>query len=492
MTSASQTTRSLLLAVIFVTLVPGTAYAEFPDPLNTDISSYFDSIRTDRDELYTFFHAMPKGGDIHIHLSGALPPEKLMAIATRHSLLVDPATGQLVDPATGQPSHYTPLQPLVPVASAYTNTTLSHFLVSQWSMAGFSFENQSGHDWFFSTFDLIDPVTYYDGELIASIRDQAASENIWYLELMTSQTNSDDVREIISQVPWDDNLSLLRDNLLRAGLADVCLKKVLIQETYDQISRDVSTPAGRNVTVRYTYEALRFSPPKEVFSDLLQAFEIANLSPIVEGVTLVGDEADPYSLQDYHEHMRMLAYLHRIYPDVSITLHAGELTPDIASSADIQDHIKQAITIGNASRIGHGVSIRYENDWEETLATMVASDIPVEILMTSNLQILGIPATNHPVLLFLDHDVPVILATDDPGVEGTTLTQEYVNFTMSNPDVSYEQIREINLNSIRYSFLPSPDREEMLADLDEDLKQYEQFVSGSSSGIPASGTALAA
>lgn len=492
MTSASQTTRSLLLAVILVTLVPGTGYAEFPDPLNTDVSSYFDSIRTDREALYTFFHTMPKGGGIHIHLSGALPPENLMAIAARHSLLVDPATGQLVDPATGQPSHYTPLQPLVPVASAYTNSTLAHFLVSQWSMAGFPFENQSGHDWFFSTFDLIDPVTSYNGELIASMRDQAAVENIWYLEVMTSQTNSDDVREIVNQVPWDENLSLLRSNLLDAGLAEVCLKKVLTQETYDQVSRDYATPAGRNVTVRYTYEALRFSPPKEVFSDLVQAFEIANLSPIVEGITLVGDESDSYSLNDYDEHMRMLAYLHGIYPDVAITLHAGELTPEIASSPDIKDHIFQAITIGNVSRIGHGVSIRYEEDWEETLATMAASDIPVEILMTSNLQILGIPGTDHPVSLYLDAGVPVILATDDPGVEGTVLTQEYVNFTMSNPDVSYVQIREINLNSIRYSFLPSPEREEMLAELEERLSQYERMVSARFSEIPASGAALAA
>jgi adenosine deaminase len=493
MISVSQTTQYvLLLIIILLTLIPCTSSAALQDPFNPDISPYFDSIREDRDELFSFFYGMPKGGDIHIHLSGAVPPEKLMAIAARHNLLVDPATGQLVDPATDQPSHYTPLQPLVPVASAYANATLSQYLVSKWSMTGFSYENLSGHDWFFNTFDLIDPVTYYDGELIASIRDLAACENIRYLELMTSQTNSDNVKEIVSTVAWDENLTLMRENLLSAGLADICRQKVLTQANYDQISREHATAAGRNVTVRYNYEALRFYPKKEVFSDLLQAFEIANQSPIIEGITLVGDEADPYSLDDYYEHMKMLAYFHSIYPHIPITLHAGELTPEIVPPVDIQNHIQQAITIANATRIGHGVSIRYEADWEESLAKMADFRIPVEILMTSNLQILRIHARDHPVSLYMEYDIPVILATDDPGVECTTLTQEYVNFTMSNPTVTYEQIREINQNSIRYSFLPAPEKEEMLAELNESLKQYERNIFARFLVVPAYGAGLAA
>jgi len=481
----------LFVIVCLFIFAPGPCYAITPDIQCPNISSYFDSIRSDRDELITFFNDMPKGGDIHIHLSGAIPPEKLMDIAACHDLLVDPATGQLVDPATDQPFNYTPLKPLVPVASAYTNATLFTYLVSKWSMAGFSFENQTGHDWFFSTFDLIDPVTYYDGELIADIRDQAAFENIRYLELMTSQTNSDKVWQIVNQVPWDDNLSLLRKNLLDAGLADVCKQKVQTLATYDQVSQKYATAEGRNVTVRYTYEALRFYPLKEVFSDLLQAFEVANQSTLIEGVTLVGDEADQHSLQDYDEHMKMVAYLHSVYPDVGITLHAGELTPELVPPVDIKDHISEAISTGNASRIGHGVSIRYERDGEKVLEKMNASHIPVEILLTSNLQILGIDTADHPVSLYLEHEVPVILATDDPGIEHTTLTQEFVNLTMNKPHVSYEQIREINLNSIRYSFLPQAEKDRMLAELNESLRQYEHVVLAGFAKSPACEATLA-
>jgi len=321
---------------------------------------------------------------------------------------------------------------------------------------------------------------YYDGELIACIRDLAAEENTHYLEIMTSQTNSDEVRQIVEGVPWNDNLTILRYNLLSAGLNEICMQKAEKQESYDRISRDHATPDGRNVTVRYNYEALRFYPPKEVFSDLLQAFEIANRSSIIQGITLVGDEADSYSIADYHKHMEMIAFLHSVYPNVSLTFHAGELTPLIGKKPDLVYHIADAINTCNASRIGHGVDISFETDHEKIMAGMAANNIPVEILLTSNQQILGINCSDHPVSMYLEHEVPVILATDDPGVEGTNLTQEYVNFTISHPSLSYEEIREINLNSIRYSFLPTEDKERIIDGLLQDMEEFEEsFTPGS-------------
>src|SRR5690606_34830080 len=122
-----------------------------------------------------------------------------------------------------------------------------------------------------------------------------------------------------------------------------------------------------------------------------------------------------------------------VYPDVHIELHAGELTKQIVGKKDLGFHISDAITTGNASRIGHGVAIKEEEGWENTLAIMREKDIPVEILLTSNEQILNISGPTHPVSVYLSHDVPVTLATDDPGVKYTNLTQEYVIFTLSHP-----------------------------------------------------------
>ncbi len=464
----------LLLLLLCIPALSAFGYADTPDIPATDINRYFETIREDETALSLFFDEMPKGGDTHIHLSGALPPQDLIAIAARHNLLVDPATAQLVDPATGQPAGYVPEQPLVPVSSAYTNTSLFDILVSRWSMAGFPYKEESGHDWFFATFDLIDPVTYYDGELIARVRDTAAAGNIRYLELMTSQTNSKEVDAILDRVFWNDNLTILRKELLDAGIREICQDKVQIQEEYDQISREHATPAGRNVTVRYIYEALRFLSEKEVFCDLLQAFEIADQSPLIVGISLVGEEADPDSLSDYHLHMQMIASLQQEYPNVSVSLHAGELTPALVPENDLEFHITDAIITGNASRISHGVSIMHETNREETLKRMAQSAIPIEILLSSNLQILGVKADEHPVFWYLASGVPVILSTDDPGVFGISLADEYVTLTISHPEITYEQVREINRNSIRYSLLSEKEKEEMLADLEADLVQFEQ------------------
>jgi len=443
---------------------------------STGVSTYFEIIRKNPDDLLIFFKKMPKGGDIHIHASGAMHPDDIINISVRHGLYVNPKDGQLVDLVTGQPYNYTDTQHLVPVSYAYNNSTLYSDLVRFWTMKDFPYTAQSGHDWFFNTFDLIDPVTYYDGDVIATLRDQAADENMLYLELMTSQTNGNDVRKVVSAVDWNDNLSQFRDDLLKAGLAEIVERKVAKHSSYDQISWELSHPDGKNVTTRYIYESLRFYPKKEVFTDLLQAFDIANKSPVISGITLVGDEADQYSTDDYHLHMEMIAYLHSVYPDVHIELHAGELTKQIVGKKDLGFHISDAITTGNASRIGHGVAIKEEEGWENTLQLMKEKDIPVEILLTSNEQILNINGPTHPVSEYLSHDVPVILASDDPGVEYTNLTQEYVIFTLNHPDVSYDEIREMNKNSIRYSFLSEEEKTDLLSRLENNLDMFEKEI----------------
>jgi len=265
---------------------------------------------------------MPKGGDIHIHASGAMHPDDIINKSVRHGLFVNQEDGQLVDLVTGQPYNYTGTYPLVPVSNALNNSDLYSDLVRFWTMKDFQFATQSGHDWFFNRFDLIDPVTYYDGDVFATIRDRAADENILYLELMTSQTNGDDVRKEISAVDWSENLSHMRYDLLQAGLAEICERNVAKHASYDQVSGELSNPDGNNVTTRYIYEALRIYPKNETFTDLLQAFEIASLSPVISGITLVWDEAAPYSSYDNHLHMEMIAFVHSVYPDVSVELHA--------------------------------------------------------------------------------------------------------------------------------------------------------------------------
>jgi adenosine deaminase len=477
-------TRLILIFILALTIccpVSSTTIADFINPLSPDhdivvVDRYFESVSSNPDEIRAFFYAMPKGGDLHTHLSGSVYAEDIIDIAARHNLVVDPATGQLFDPATGQPSGVQMPTSVVPVSAAYGNATLYNALVGYWSMRDYIMGNQSGHDQFFGTFDLIDPVTYYNGDVIATIRNRAADENIQYLELMTSQTDTEQVQEIVAAVDWDDNFSVLRKNFLDAGLDEILDQKVRTHEFYDRESWELASPAGKNVTVRYGYEALRFYPKKEVFASLLQAFEIANRSPVVVGINLVGDEAAYYSRTDYRLHMEMVSYLASVYPNVLVSHHAGELTPGLVPPEDLRFHIADAVFTGKASRIGHGVDILSEDNWNQTLAEMIKRDIPVEILLTSNEQILMISGDDHPISVYLDHQVPVVIATDDPGIERTDLSGEFVKLTLQHPELRYENIRAITINSIRYSYLPGVEKEQMLVQFKERLEQFERTI----------------
>jgi hypothetical protein len=56
------------------------------------------------------------------------------------------------------------------------------------------------------------------------------------------------------------------------------------------------------------------------------------------------------------------AYLHSVYPKVHISLHAGELAPGLVPPDGLSFHIREAVHLGHAERIGHGVDVMYERD----------------------------------------------------------------------------------------------------------------------------------
>lgn len=53
---------------------------------------FLDSIRADPARLHDFVRALPKGGDLHNHLSGAVSTETLIRFAVGDGLCIDTAT----------------------------------------------------------------------------------------------------------------------------------------------------------------------------------------------------------------------------------------------------------------------------------------------------------------------------------------------------------------------------------------------------------------
>src|SRR6185312_15611265 len=79
--------------------------------------------------------------------------------------------------------------------------------------------------------------------------------------------------------------------------------------------------AGCNVTVRYLYQVSRAVPPEQAFSQILTGFELAKIDPRVVGLNLVQPEDWYIAMRDFSLQMRMLGYLHGVYPKVHISLH---------------------------------------------------------------------------------------------------------------------------------------------------------------------------
>ncbi len=78
--------------------------------------------------------------------------------------------------------------------------------------------------------------------------------------------------------------------------------------------------------------------------------------------------------------------------------------------------IEKAITVGKASRIGHGVSIAFEPNVLELVKVMRKRNVSVEICLTSNAMLLGVHGKDHPFRFYRNQGIAVSLNTDDQGI----------------------------------------------------------------------------
>ena len=149
------------------------------------------------------------------------------------------------------------------------------------------------------------------------------------------------------------------------------------------------------VEVRYIWQVLRDLPPEQVFAQALLGFETAEASIDAKddtwvGINFVRPEDDYVAMRDYTMQMKMIGFLHSQYPNVHISLHAGELAPGLVPPEGLRFHIRQAVELAHAERIGHGVDVMYEDRARDLLTEMVDRHVMVEINLSSNEAILGV------------------------------------------------------------------------------------------------------
>jgi adenosine deaminase len=412
--------------------------------------------------LHSFLTDFPKGADLHIHLSGAIYAETFIRDAAEDGICVDPTALKFTPPPC--------TAPLIPATDLSGNISpgnqdLYDRLVNSLSMrsyvptAGFS-----GHDQFFSTFDKYRGLNKkHIGEWVDEVASRSAAQNQQYVELMETPVFSHAIA-IARENPLNPDFAQYRQSLLALGLRDEVFVDREDVRAAEGLRRDIehcgmpqATP-GCQVEVRYIYQVLRGNSPEQVFAQTLLGFETVQATvdahePGFVGINFVMPEDGFISMRDYTLQMKMLNYLHSVYPKVPISLHAGELAPGLAPPEGLRFHIRQAVELGHAVRIGHGVDVMYEDDAPGLLKELAEKHVMVEINLSSNEGILGIKGVDQPFPLYRAAHVPVALSTDDEGVSRIEITHEYVRAALDY-HLSYQDLKQMARTGMEHNFLP--------------------------------------
>lgn len=229
-----------------------------------------DAARANPLDLQAFLRKIPKGADLHNHLSGAVYAESWIRAAAEDQLCVNVATLSFVKAvvsADNAPPQAACEDGKVPAAQAYKDQHLYDALVDAFSMRGFvPWEGVTGHDHFFDAFAKFGGTdARHKGEWLDEVATRAAAQNEQYLELMETPDFSH-TATIAKEVGWRDDFVQLRDALLARGLRDdVAVARAgfdraqSVRLQREHCGQQDEAPACR-IQIRYLYQVLRGFP----------------------------------------------------------------------------------------------------------------------------------------------------------------------------------------------------------------------------------------
>lgn len=415
--------------------------------------------------VYAFLLGFPKGADLHVHLSGAVYAETFIRDAAEDGICVDPAGLKFAKSSCAAP--LVDAKRLSPVTTA-ADQDLYDRLVDAFSMRNFvPAAGVSGHGQFFATFDRFGGLAKsHAGEWVDEVARRAANQNQQYLEIMQTPPFGH-AATIAKQIRWPAEgpveFAVLRQELLDRGLrdeVDADRRDIKDAEARRERLENCGTPQADpacNVEIRYIYQVLRGNAPEQVFAQTLLGFETVEKTieagePGFVGINLVQPEDGYLSMRDYTLQMRMIEYLQSVYPEVHISLHAGELTEGLVPPEGLRFHIRQAVELGHAERIGHGVDVTYEDDSAALMNELAEKHVMVEVNLSSNEGILGVKGAEHPFPLYRAAHVPVALSTDDEGVSRIEITHEYARAAVDY-HLAYADLKQLARTGMEHNFL---------------------------------------
>jgi adenosine deaminase CECR1 len=405
-------------------------------------------------QLYRFLYAMPKGGDLHNHLTGAVRSEWFWDAATAAE-----SRGYI---------YYTRVR--IENCAPYGHNEFGP------SKALLLFKNIQA-----SKFETLDTCTKSE---FKRLQDLDAPEKQAWLESMRLDQSYEGRNEFFEAI-WDRINDLLQNPYL---ICDILLRNmeafgregVVYLETQQGVQGAVhpdgspysidevvviyraclASPRAKasGVQVRFQNALLRFLPDAE--QRLRELYAITDrYRDLYVGINMVGreDNEKGYPLR----FLPVLRELRHQYPDINLSIHAGE-------SDEPNHHVRDTLLLG-AQRIGHGVNLMTD---PETMVLMRNGPYLVEINLISNL-LLGYVSdyAQHPFPEYLRVGIPVALSTDDRGMWDSNMSDEFY-VAVKEFNLSWEEIVKLGRNSLYYSFLDEPTKQRLLANYDKRIAAF--------------------
>jgi adenosine deaminase CECR1 len=420
-------------------------------------ADWFENIKQSGDDrlLYRVLYYMPKGGDLHNHLSGSNFSEWMfdLALAQRErgyeyytKVRIENCVAYGGD-AFGRSPYYLMFRNILAIEyEQLSDCEKSEYKLLQeldpaeqagWLNSIRLDQPYESRNEFFGThwprMNALGWNPWFQAEALYLNMRAFADEGLSYLEPQVSLTGMS--LPDGSPIPVEDVVDILRERL------------------------DAADARATGVTVRFQISVLRFLPNAEEF--LREIYKLVHdYDDLFVAVNMVGrednDKGYPLRFLDTFRDLR------RQYSGVKLSIHAGEVD-------EPNNHVRDTLLLG-ADRIGHGNNLITDDD---TMRLMRHGPYLVEVSLISNLLLNYVSEyAEHPFPEYLRTGIPVALATDDRGMWDSTMTDEFF-VAVREFNLSWDEIRTLSENSLRYAFVQDDEKQRLLQDFAERMQKFE-------------------
>lgn len=426
-------------------------------------ADWFDDIKANgsAEDLYRVLYYMPKGGDLHNHLSGAVFSEWWydLALAEKSRGYVYYTKVRIENCRSyggneyGRDPYYLMFRNIMAVQyEALSDCEKSEYKLlsdldddqkSAWMNSIRLDKPYEGREEFFGTHWqrlgalIVNP--WLQAEILYRNMQAFGEEGVTYIEFQVAGGGGQ--KPDGSFVSPAEEAAILRERLAQKDAIET------------------------GVTVRFQLAILRFLPNAEDHLRFVYQFVHDN-SDLWVAVNMVGREDN-----DKGHPRRFLSTmrdLRRQYSGVKLSVHAGEVD-------EPNPHVRETLLLG-ADRIGHGLNLITDDD---TMRLMRHGPYLVEINLISNL-LLGYidDYTQHPFPEYLRTGIPVALSTDDRGMWDSTMTDEFF-VAVTEFNLSWNEVKLLSRNSLAHAFVSPALKQELLSKYNKKIERFERNMNKS-------------